>query len=127
MKRILSTLSQKWPEYLLEILVIVIGIYGAFALEEWNENSKNRRYKQLMVQNIEKEFEINSIQLNNILAYDRQSISACEELLDLINVSEIPIEFQLDSLINNMYALWSFDPTSGALRSAISSGITLLM
>jgi hypothetical protein len=32
MKRILSTLKEKWPEYFFEILVLIIGIWGAFEL-----------------------------------------------------------------------------------------------
>lgn len=50
MKRILFTLKEKWSEYLLEILVLIIGIYGAFALENWND-SRLERMEEIKVLN----------------------------------------------------------------------------
>lgn len=43
MKRLLSTLREKWPEYLLEIVVLVIGIYGAFELANYGEDQARKR------------------------------------------------------------------------------------
>lgn len=48
MKRILTTLKEKWPEYFLEILVLVIGIYGAFELANYGEN-RNRKRAELEI------------------------------------------------------------------------------
>lgn len=48
MKRILSTLKEKWPDYFLEILVLIIGIYGAFELANYGEN-KNRKRAELEI------------------------------------------------------------------------------
>jgi hypothetical protein len=46
MKRIFTTLKEKWPEYFLEILVLIIGIYGAFELANYGE-TKNRKKAEL--------------------------------------------------------------------------------
>ena len=43
MKQLIENFQKKWPTYLLEILVLIVGIYGAFVVENWNESRKERQ------------------------------------------------------------------------------------
>lgn len=57
MKRILSILSQKWPEYIIESLVIVASILGAYALDTWNDNRKNQQHEIVILKNLKSDLE----------------------------------------------------------------------
>lgn len=69
MKRIFTTLKQKWPEYLLEILVIIIGIYGAFELDNWNDSRKNNVIKKKYITSLITDLKQDSILLSNRIEF----------------------------------------------------------
>ena len=52
MKKILETLKLKWAEYLLEILVITIGILVAFMLNNWNNEKQNSKKESFHLKEI---------------------------------------------------------------------------
>jgi hypothetical protein len=59
MKKIIETLKHKWPEFLLEILVIVIGILGAYTLNNWNEHRKDKVVETKALHDLLQEFKTN--------------------------------------------------------------------
>ncbi|MBN3520974.1 hypothetical protein JYB62_13275 [Algoriphagus lutimaris] len=123
MKKILTTLKEKWPEYILEILVITIGILGAFALNNWNEQKKENVRKSLLLNALVQEFESNLSQLNEVIFYDELVSTSSLRLLHLEEkeMDMIP-EDTMRFLLQNSNYIWTFDSRSGALRSGISSG-----
>ena len=70
MKRILTTLSAKWPEYLLEVFVITIGILGAFALNSWNESVNQKKETAKIYAQIESDLEFTLTEIESLPVED---------------------------------------------------------
>jgi hypothetical protein len=120
MKRLFTTLSQKWPEYLLEILVLIIGIYGAFELENWNESRKASHQEQLVLSGLREEFIQNLKELESDHLYNTISLNATKAILHA-NGQSIP-GYKVDSLLGHAINFATFDPRRGVIDEVISSG-----
>jgi hypothetical protein len=124
MKRILSTLSQKWTEYLLEILVLIIGIYGAFALEEWGDKIDEEQKEQVILNQLLEDFEANKLQLEAKIEMRKTIIQSG---LTILNELDQPTSISTDSLLTCI-SIITLDPTFDPINNdlVISGNIELI-
>lgn len=120
MKRILTTLNEKWPEYLLEIFVLIIGIYGAFALDEWREEQLERKAELRALIDLRAEYKANA----EILAVDREyKLNGIEFTKTRINAIRNKNPFPLITK-ERLYwhGAYSYNGSSAVLNSLLTSG-----
>ncbi|MEQ8240340.1 MAG: hypothetical protein RIA69_14070, partial [Cyclobacteriaceae bacterium] len=117
----LTTLAEKWPEYILEILVLIIGIYGAFAVEEWGENRNKRTKEQQILKQLHVDYESNLKQLDQKIAMRKLIIASSSAILKSIDQ---PDSANRDSLITCLAHLLD-DPTFDPINSNLISSENL--
>jgi len=55
--RILHLLSEMWPAYLIEVVVIIVGISITLVLEEWRDHGKERELEKVYLTNLAADIE----------------------------------------------------------------------
>jgi hypothetical protein len=115
--------TSKYFKYAIgEILLVVIGILIAIQLNEWRHDSSNNKQKQIVLKALQLEFEANLKQLDTVLYY----IGKVQKYYPIGNkMIKNPegsfSEQDVIKVIVNLSYTWTFNPSNGALRSAVSS------
>jgi hypothetical protein len=124
MNRIFITLKKKWPEYILEILVITIGILGAYTLNDWGA-TRNRNQAELeILKEIKSNLELDLIDLNG----NRRGHFDNLKVLDSLKSAE---QFQLskEKVAVNLYGAFRdyvYTPQRSAIETLTAKGVDLI-
>ncbi len=84
MKRVFRTLKKHWPEYFLEIMVITIGILGAFILNSWKENSNRKSELFKALSNLVEELQDDSVQFQYHKASSTKTLINVRKVLNVV-------------------------------------------
>ena len=122
MKRILTTFSQKWPEYLLEILVLIIGIYGAFAVDSWNETRKQQIEEIELLQSIKADLVKATEEIDALNSIRSRILEVTKELYLAIRNEKTFTDYELDSLFAAMKILPTFNSPTGTINALFNTG-----
>jgi len=94
MKRILNHLATDWYKYLLELIVITGGVFGAFALNNWNENLKEQKTELKFYRELVSDLKYNLLEVEGVddgLALNLHSIMQIDHYLQ----NNIPLDDSL--------------------------------
>jgi hypothetical protein len=81
-KRSLTVLVREmWPAYLIEILVIMLGISITVALEQWRDEVKEQRLEQIYLKNLATDIQIDQTSLEETIGQTRRLLDRGKELL----------------------------------------------
>lgn len=104
MKKIIDHLKSEWYKYLLEGIVITAGILGAFMLNNWNENRKERIAEQTLFQTLISSLESDLEDVNDKISNVGKSIKA-QEIFIVNSFEEIKSKFDTTQLENLLFSV----------------------
>jgi hypothetical protein len=117
MKRILTTFKQKWPEYLLEILVIILGILAAFALNNWKEQKQQSQIEHSALSDLKNELYINLDKIDLALQNHEEGIQNSIILLEMFERGKVDLEnFRM------IHGLRTINPAFGVIDKLTTTG-----
>ena len=117
----MKNLKINWKNHLIELLVVFIGISGAFALNNWNEARQNRELEKKYLTNMYSEINSDINTLSEIIESTSRDTVHIRRLLKFLASGESNLDTILP-ILNIMSSAQQFTPRNITYESIKSSG-----
>lgn len=113
--------KKDWTGYLLELLVVIIGVTIAFGLNNWREGSKQDDLEELYLQSLQNDLAQDAAMLADWKDRQEATIARIGQLIAMKTSGRV-VEDSLSACFRAMNYSLAFVPTSSTFRSMESSG-----
>ena len=101
--KLYELLRERWPEYVLEIVVIIFSITISFALDEWKDRQRKQELEQTYLKGLYSDIQTDTSQLKEVMAETRQVIQKAQSLSKLNSQTPVPDYTQFASTIRFVF------------------------
>jgi len=107
-----------------EILLVVIGILIALAINNANQKRINKKNEQLYLSGLKEEFSTSKTKLNELIRVNQYNLIGANKILAYaMHKNETPTEIEFSELLYNTFASdIAFNPNNSLLMEIINSG-----
>ncbi|WP_108424373.1 DUF6090 family protein [Flagellimonas amoyensis] len=107
-----------------EIVLVVIGILIALAIDNANEDSIKHKKQQVYLIGLKKEFETSQNKLKTLISVNKKSYEDSKTIIGFMqDPNRLPNEEELSNLLYNAFAFdISYNPNNSLLEEMINSG-----
>ena len=115
--------NDNWFTIILELVVVVVGLFLAFQLDRWYESQRNKSDLQAHLVSLREDFTDNETQLNLAISQGNQEMEAAITLRDEIRKDSPDLSVaELNQLISLTSTLPTFQAVDLAYKNLISGG-----
>jgi hypothetical protein len=120
--RILTTLRHRWPEYVLEIVVIVFSISLSFAFDAWRESRHQHELEQLYLHTLSDNLKSDAHTLDDIIADTKTVLASTGQLMAFSQEPSTAVPAPFRTAVGSMVQRPSFVAHDAAFTNLRSSG-----
>jgi len=116
----------KYFKYALgEVILVVIGILLAFAINSWNEERKEVHRQVKTLEDLKDDLQMNVINTKQGLHYIKLFENCSLALMDIID-NDASYETHMDTIFGQFHNVWDPDFSNGAYENLKSQGVNLV-
>lgn len=107
-----------------EIVLVVIGILIALAINNKNQQNINAQTEQTYLHGLKEEFLTSKVKLTELININEQNINGAKRIMELANLKDsLPSEEKFSKLLfNTLVSDLAFNPNNSLLNEIINSG-----
>ena len=124
--KLIQVFKVKWAEYLLEIIVIIIGILGAFTLNRWNDQLSSKKLEVEFLRDNQGAFERLKENFEQNFAIEKQIAQDAEFILAAIKNKDSYSDSIAAAMNRSLFRVTEIWPDYGPYESLKAAGLKVI-